>query len=131
MTNQEQQYFGDLFDYAIKGVDRFKRKNADLGENPYDQILEELDERTDLNVEGPQTVQNREDAIYHFAGLPALSENILGKHGLRLEEDSLRKEIEYLSDSYEQRDSMNHEELFERQLAAEGMAKIFKEINQI
>ena len=131
MADQKQEFFDDIFHYAMQGVDSFKRKNSDFGENPYEQILEELNKPTELNLAGSQPTEDRRDVVYHFASLPALSENILGKHGLRLKENCLKDELEYLSDSYQNRDSMNHEELSQTLLTAEGIAKIFKDLNEL
>ena len=128
MAGREQELFGDLLYYAKQGIESFSNTESVVSENPYEQILNELDRN-----ESPDTVdaQTREEVIHHFADLPARSENILGKHGLKLEENSLRDEIEYLSNSYVNRRAMNREELLYRKRVAKRVADIFDELNDL
>ena len=128
MAGREQELFGDILYYAKQGIESFSNTGGVVSENPYEQILNELD-----RDEIPDTInaQTREEVIYHFADQPPPSENILGRNGLKLGENSLREEIEYLSTSYVNRRAMKKEELLYRKRVAKRVADIFNELNEL
>ena len=128
MAGREQELFADLLYYAKQGVKSFNNTETAVSEDPYEQILNELDRKESPDSINPQT---REDVVYHFADKPPPSENILGRNGLKLEENSLREEIEYLSTSYANRRAMKKEELDYRKRVAKRVANIFNELNDL
>ena len=127
MTGQEQELFADLYRYAKQGVKSFSNTDTTVSENPYQHILNELERTAGSDID----VETREDVVYHFADKPPPSENILGRNGLKLEENALREEIEYLSTSYANRRAMKKEELLYTKRVAKRVAYIFEELNEL
>ncbi len=127
MVDQKERPYEDLLEYAETGVDVFRKPYWDFDENPYEQILEEIDKPPRYGIQMAQSVR---DEIYMLADR-SFQNNILGKYGLEIKIDSLHDELEFLSEKYENRHELNNEELLDTELAARGIQKIFTELTDI
>ena len=127
MVDQKERPYEDLLEYAETGVDVFRKPYWDFDENPYEQILEEIDKPPRYGIQMARSVR---DEIYMLADR-SFQNNILGKYGLEIKIDSLHDELEFLSEKYENRHELNNEELLDTELAARGIQKIFTELTDI
>ena len=92
MVDQKERPYEDLLEYAETGVDVFRKPYWDFDENPYEQILEEIDKPPRYGIQMARSVR---DEIYMLADR-SFQNNILGKYGLEIKIDSLHDELEII-----------------------------------